>query len=455
MRNDHGGMGMFRRLAGLLGDRRGNVAVLTALLLPVSLGTAGIATEAASWQANHRAMQNAADSAAIAAASNSAANYLQEARAVAAQYGFAQGVNGVSVTASNAAVCPAGGATCYSVTVSRPYPLLLAQLVGFRGDTTVNGAPAQTVTATSVAALTTKPRPYCMLALGAGGTGVSFLANGVPNANLSGCNVMSNTSATCNGHNLGADIGDAHLTNNGCGVVEHSNIPAVTDPYASRAVNIPPDTTCGSRSPRYPQIPTSKAGAALPASNLLSGVQDWTGGAPVMCGDVQLTGPVTINTTAAGATLVIYNGQLDTHGYSLTTSSGSALTIVFARGATYAGPYTHAPTGGGTLDIAAPTTGPWAGMAIYQDPSLTSGVDITAAGSSPTWNITGMVYLPHAQVTFSGAVNKSSNGKSCFGIVADGIRINGTGSIFAHGECAQAGLTLPASQVPNRGALVS
>ena len=66
-----------------------------------------------------------------------------------------------------------------------------------------------------------------------------------------------------------------------------------------------------------------------------------------------------------------------------------------------------------------------------------------------------MVYLPHSSVTLSGAVNKSSNGKSCFGLVADNILINGTGAILAQGACDEAGLTLPTGTAPNgRGKLV-
>ena len=108
------------------------------------------------------------------------------------------------------------------------------------------------------------------------------------------------------------------------------------------------------------------------------------------------------------------------------------------------------PTGGGTLNFNAPTSGTWQGMAIYQDPALTTGVNISAAGNSPTWNITGMVYLPHASVTFSGAVNKSNNGHACFGLVVDNLTVNGTGSILETGECPQAGLVLPSS---NSGAI--
>jgi hypothetical protein len=158
-----------------------------------------------------------------------------------------------------------------------------------------------------------------------------------------------------------------------------------------------------------------------------------------------LTGNTTLNNTV----LVIENGQLDTNGY---TFKGSGLTVVFSG--TNGGSYQHIPSTGGTLDIAAPTSGTWSGVAIYQDPALAGGVDISAAGNSPTWNITGLVYLPHSSVTFSGAVNKSSTGQSCFELVVDNITINGTGSIFANDtQCSSAGLNQ--TKGGNRGMLVN
>ena len=106
------------------------------------------------------------------------------------------------------------------------------------------------------------------------------------------------------------------------------------------------------------------------------------------------------------------------------------------------------------MDIAAPASGDWSGVAIYQDPKLTMNVNISVAGNTPTWNITGLVYLPNSSVTFSGAVNKSSNGASCFELVVDNITINGTGSIFANdNQCPSAGLTQP--QGGHRGTLVN
>jgi hypothetical protein len=431
-------------LRRLIGDRRGNVAIVAAMALPAMMGSFGVGTEVASWYASQHAMQNAADSAALAAASNASANYATEAKAVAAQYGFTDGQNGVSVTASNAATCPAGGSTCYSVTISKAQPLLLAQFVGYGGDATLAGAPAKMIRAVAIATQGVIQRPYCVVALGQMGTPIQ--ANGVPNANLSGCNLMSNGDASCNGHNLGADVGDAHGTNSGCGVVQNSNLPILADPFANRAPNIPSDP-CGGV---YAQEPSHRNDPALPIQNQFAGNYSW-GAVQTVCGDMKLTGPVTIANSAGPTVLVIYNGNLDTNGYTLQSAVGAGLTIVF----TGSNSYSHVPIGSGGFDYAAPTSGVWSGIAMYQDPSLTSGVDISAAGNSPTWAITGLVYLPHSSVTFSGAVNKSSNGKSCFALVANDLTINGTGSILAHGQCAEAGLTLPSNPIPGRGRLVS
>lgn len=426
-------------------NERGNITLMAALTSPIVLGAFGVGAEVASWYENRRAQQDASDSAVVAASTNGGANFDVEAKAVAAQYGFQDGVSGVHVTASNTATCPSGGNTCYSINISKPQPLLLSGLVGYGGDATLAGAPAKLISATSIAKQSVVSRSYCLLALASSGA-AGIHTNGAPKANLSGCNIMSNTTATCNGHNLGADVGDAHGSNSGCGVTANSNAPTVGDPYVGLQVNIPANP-CSS----YPQIP-GKKGAPLPASNQLSGSLSWSG-TKIVCGDAQLTGNVTLTTTGVGAVLVIENGQLDTGGSILRTAAGSSLTIIFSG--TAAGAYTHAPTGGGTLDIKAPSSGVWSGVALYQDPNLISGVDIAAAGNSPTWDITGLVYLPHSSVTFSGAVNKSSNGQSCFTMVVDNILINGTGSILANGQCGVAGLNMPASSTPGRGALVS
>ena len=134
-----------------------------------------------------------------------------------------------------------------------------------------------------------------------------------------------------------------------------------------------------------------------------------------------LTADVTINTPTGYAVMIIENGQLDLNGHVFQTASNSALTIVF----TGSSGYTHGPTDntngpGGALNITAPTSGPWAGMAVVQDPSLRDpGLDVSAAGNSPTWDITGLIYMPHATIILKGAIDKSTFGNQCVVMIAD------------------------------------
>jgi Flp pilus assembly protein TadG len=427
-----------RALRGFLADQSGASIVAVALLIPVLIGAMGIATEIGYWQLHQRAMHNAADAAAIAAATNAGSSYANEAKAVAAQYGFPDGTGNITVTASNPATASGCAANCYVVQITDNVPLFLSEVVGYRGTGGVGNHRVNAIAASTVAT-SAGAYSYCVLALGGSGA-QGITSNGAPKANLQGCTVMSNTGATCNGNNLNASIGDAHGTNKGCGITQNSNVPVVSDPYSGRAASIP-SNSCGS----YPQ--EKKNGPALPSSNQWSGTHSISGN-NIVCGDMQLTGNTTIS-APSGAVLVIENGQLDTNGYTLQTANGSGLTVVFT-GSNNAN-YQHTPTGGGTLDIAAPTSGAWSGVAIYQDPSLTTNIDISAG---PTWNISGLVYLPHSSVTVSSPIGKSSQGASCFVVVADNISINGTGSIFANdNQCSSAGLTTP--QGGHRGTLVN
>jgi Flp pilus assembly protein TadG len=428
------------KLRAFARDESGASIIIIGLTLPAIIGAMALAAELSYWQQHQRALQNAADAAAIAAATNNGSSYANEAKAVAALYGFQDGTGNVHVTVANPASAPGCTANCYTVSISDAVPLYLSSIVGYRGNTTVGSQRATNLTAGSVATVQ-QAYSYCVLALASSGA-QGITSNGAPKADLAGCNTMSNTSATCHGHNLNANVGDAHGTDDGCGIQQKSNAPTVTDPYSSLASSIPADSCNGT----YPQEPAKKKDPPLPADNQWSGSMNLGVGTVVVCGDQQLIGNTVINNTV----VVIENGQLDTApGYTL---SGTGLTIVFTG--TNGGSYQHIPTGGGTFDISAPTSGAWSGVAIYQDPNLTTNVDISAAGNSPTWKISGLVYLPHSSVTFSGAVGKSSEGANCFVMVVDNITINGTGSIFAgDNNCQAAGLVPPRGG--SRGTLVN
>jgi Flp pilus assembly protein TadG len=456
-----------RDFGSLRADQRGNIAVMMAFLLPVLIGGLGLGFEASNWYLQTRAMLNAADSAVIAAATNAGSNYDVEAKAVAAQYGFVDGTNNVTVTASNTAACPDGsGNTCYSVTIAGKVPLFVSQVVGYAGDTTVSGVKMKNVSSAVIAKQTTIQQVICLLALDTSGT--ALRTNGGPKADFTGCTVMSNSNATCNGSNLNATYGIAVGTNGGgagCGNTKISNYPTpLTTPgcptncYDKILANDSgmSATALGKCGGSYPQY-AKKTGYPTNISKL-SDFKSFTDSNSntvyVACGDTQLTSNITF---PAGSVVVVENGNLDLGSKTL---SGSALSLVFSGTAdTKSVTYGHGPTGSGTLDIQAPTSGTWAGVALYQDPSLTgTGVDVSYAGNNPTWNLTGLVYMPNSSLTISGAINKSANGADCMVQIAKDVLINGTGLIYAQSPdgsgCKSAKLVQPTATIPGRAKLV-
>jgi putative Flp pilus-assembly TadE/G-like protein len=449
-----------RILRCLRKDERGAVSITMGIMMIPLVGFLALGFEVSNWYMITRSMQNAADAATLAAAINNSANYDVEARAVAAQYGFTNGVNNVTIGVSNTATCPATGTkNCYSVTVSGYTPLLMSQIVGFQGAGNISGQLQKQLSALAVAQPSQKDDPLCILALAGSHTTPAIRTNGAPTGNMNGCDSMSNTAADCNGHDLGLGISFAVGSNSGCGAKQMHN-DALADPYSGLVINIPPWNSPGFclGNPPYPQ--ETHQGNHWSGGTARSGPINLPAGNTIWCGDQLLTGDVTITAPASGAVLIIENGQLDLNGYTFQTANGSALTLVFSGDPTNA-TYTHAPTDNtngntGVLNITAPTTGPWAGVAIYQDPRLTTGVDVSAAGNSPTWNITGLIYMPHASVTLKGAIDKSTNGHKCVVLVADNFQISGTGGILKTdiGECAAAGLIQPTAKIPGAAKLV-
>ena len=122
-------------LEGTSSDRRGGVAVMTAVSLTSLLGFAGLGTEATMWYVTKRNMQGAVDAAAFTAATALAAGqgssgFTSAAKAVTKQYGLIDGTNNVAVTVHNP---PSTGsftatASAVEVSISQPQSMMFAGL---------------------------------------------------------------------------------------------------------------------------------------------------------------------------------------------------------------------------------------------------------------------------------------------------------------------------------------
>jgi len=182
------------RLRRFRDDHGGGVAAAFAIALTVMIGFGGAATEIGSWLLTRRAMQGAADAAAVSAlvaTAKGGPDITTQARGVAAQNGWTHGVNGITVTVNQPPSVGnfAGNAQAVEVIIAQAQPLFFSGMLP--------GVTAPTIRARGVA---TPPsvNSKCLYALG---TGNSVQANGNGNMTLNGCDIAGNGNIAFSGTN--------------------------------------------------------------------------------------------------------------------------------------------------------------------------------------------------------------------------------------------------------------
>lgn len=243
----------FRRLRRFFTDQRGGVSVMLVLMMIPMVGVMGMAVEGSSFYLTGRAMQNAADSAALAASTNACdvaatchtatpfkPTFVQEAAAVATGYGFTNGINDTTVNTKTKACPDDATKTCYWVKITRVTPVNMLRMVGFRGDAALSSGlgRGQTIAALSISSSRGTPSPLCLVALTSTGTGITTHGTG---SAFSGCSVGTNAQAGCN-QNQGATSTVAQGGSTCGGPIINATI---VDPYASLKTNIPPPSAGG------------------------------------------------------------------------------------------------------------------------------------------------------------------------------------------------------------------
>jgi hypothetical protein len=292
--------------------------------------------------------------------------------------------------------------------------------------------------AAASSALTSSPENSCILTLdgGKGLADVGMNFGGAPSIALSGCNVRSNTSLNCNGHNGGANQSIAAGSATGC-ANPRSNARVVPDIYAPLAQYITPQ--CGGLSLGV----TWDAGSG----NLPSAVKTVSRDGYTeyhICGDLTLTGTGTLINAAptADSVIVIENGNLVLANNAVVSTVRTAIVMT---GVGNAVGHIDFPNGNGqsaTLSLSPPLTAadPWQGVALYQNPNLTTTVS-SKWGPGATFNADGVVYMPYADITASGVA--ASNNYQCSKVVTHSFSTNGNVNLnFAqtNGGCGTIGL---------------
>lgn len=139
----------------------------------------------------------------------------------------------------------------------------------------------------------------------------------------------------------------------------------------------------------------------------------------VYCGGIAISG--TAQVTFSPGTYILNGGGLTISGNN-TIVTGAGVTFYNTGDATHA----FAPisvTGGTTLTLTAPVTGPLTNVLFFQDRSITSSATNIVAGGA-TSIFTGVMYFKNSPLSFSG-----NSGSSNVSIVADKLTFTGTARI--------------------------
>lgn len=405
-------------------DEAGATAIVVALSTTALMGGAALALDIGIWYNDKRIAQGAADSAAYSAAvdyaaGDTAANVAATAKAIAAQYGQADGSGGVTVTVNR----PPKSGTHTTTTGAIEVIIQRTETPFFSSFFTNSAAVASR--AVAVPASTTTNGSYCALVLDSSPAATAATA-GINASNgavvdMSGCGVQVNASGSDalyvgGGSTLKAanvSIVGSYTTSNG-GALQvtgstKTSAPSMPDPYAN--VTVPTPGAC--------------------ASTNSWGYGTWTLSPGTYCNGMTFSNGGTVTLTAG--TYIVDRGSFTLQGGStLNATAGVTIVLTSSTGSNYA---TMSITNGTTFNITAPSTGAMKGIAVYQDRRAES-TNTDAINGGSNINIGGALYFPAQLVTFSNGATSTS---TCTQLIA--YRVTFTGGAYFRDNCSGYGVT--------------
>jgi hypothetical protein len=381
---------MKRLSSFFVASETGNVAIATALLIPLLAGGAGLGVETAYWYHEDLELQQAADKAVYTAAiekraGSNTGTILTAATTTATENGYQPGTIVVHYPPTTGAY--AGDTDAIQVELTNELPRFFTGL--FFTASIIENAKAVAIMQSAGNA--------CILALSKT-AGRAAQVSGLADLNLTGCTVMANSTAddavrVQGTAKLKADciisVGGVDLTSDATMTVCSKAItqaPPVADPFAD--VEVPDESG--------PNI-TNSNGATLQPGNYTNGMN--------LSGDVTLQPGVYV--VSGGNFKVNANANVSGSGVTIYIKSGSTVSI----------------NGNATVNLSAPTSGPYSGLLFFGDRSGTGGVTLNGTASS---KLTGAVYFANQDISYLG--NFSGNG-GCTQVVGKTVEWSGNAAI--------------------------
>jgi Putative Flp pilus-assembly TadE/G-like len=400
-------------------DQRGFVMVTMVASSAVLLACIGLGIDAGCLELLKSRMQTAADAAALGGSQeyrmNGPAGVTGAAQGDSALNGFTNGVNGVTVTVHNPPTSgySIGDPTAVEAIVTQQAATFFMSTLGFSTVTvSARSVAKQGASSTCVYVLSPNAAPAISVT---NGVGVTSACGVMVDSSDSTQALLANGGAQLTAPSIGVVGG--YTINNGAKVSPlPSKAAAAIDPFASiqppavgaclqNNYQIQGNTVVSPPSGTYCNGITIGNSARVTLSGtyvLLGGGLNWGGGA-----------------TVTGSGVTIYNTWDPTHTYKpITISNGVSVTL------------------------SAPTSGGLAGILMFQDRSVASGVGADFAGGA-TLNLTGALYFPTTSLNYSNGVSAPYNILVAKTIsFSGGVKIDSDYSSLPAGSPAKGGAAL-------------
>ncbi|HEY7837200.1 MAG TPA: pilus assembly protein TadG-related protein [Terriglobales bacterium] len=384
----------------------GQTLVLGAVCMAALMGMAALSVDIGAAYFQKTKLQTVADSAAVAGASElQYGDVATGAQRAAALNSFTDGSNGDTLTVNNPPLSGphSGNAQYVEVIATQSQPTYFLKVFGIH---TVN------IHARAVGYL--GAGPGCVYALDPSASGAVTL-NGTFNVHLQ-CAMYVDSKAS------------QALLANGSGAVSAKSVGVVGGYLANGPVSITP-TPVGGMIPLSDPLaylaPPSTAGSCT-SPTVINGSGTFTINAGVYCSTLIINGSP--NVIVNPGTYVFKNGIIMNGTPRLT---GSGVTFYNAGGGLTL-------NGSGSSNLSAPTTGPYAGILVFQSRSDSSQLTINGSTSSV---FNGAVYSPDARIVDNGSGTASAYSL----LIGDTITINGSDTLNDNYSSLPAGSPIKAA----------
>jgi Flp pilus assembly protein TadG len=392
--------------------RRGAVAVLIAVMMPVLLAAAGLGVDVGIWQREEIRLQLATDAAAMGAGRLLAGQTASMAQFQAAAMLEADAVSAqrwVGTLNPTPTVSVAANWTTVTVTLNSQAAGYFSPLIGFT-------APALSASATSGLSVTSAA---CVLALNTSAS-PAIAVNNMGSITTTGCGIFSDSDAlqaiylnsgTLIATSIGA-VGTVAKSNSGSNTMTPAGIngqAAQANPFS--ALQAPTAGACNYNNASF----TAWQATAY----------QFTQSANVFCGNTTIGGNSTSDTFAPGIYYVV-NGSLTFNNADVTLATGVSFVLTGSSPGAFS--WTNYS---GTTAMSAPTTGATAGILVWQTCPASGTAPANSMAGGSTLQFTGQFYAPCGALNISNdAILKAAPGAS-MGVVANTISVVGSGAIVA------------------------